>query len=69
MSSTKQLAEKIGLEYHQMHALRNIAFNPKLATPHGTEMSWDAFVVCTHEICEDSHTLIAHLAKEPVSHV
>ncbi len=76
MSTPKQLAEKIGIEYHQMHVREGyIAANgpPK-------DSSWDSFLVCTHEICEDSRTLIAHLeaneapcncidcAKEPVSH-
>ncbi len=49
MSSTpRELAEKIGLEYHKSHP----------AVPNEWPMSWDPFESCTHEICEGSRELI-----------
>ena len=66
MSTPKQLAEKIGIEYHHSHVSANSQDSTyKLAiTP--LNYSWNAFLVCTHEICEDSRTLIGHLEKQEV---
>ncbi len=71
MSTPKQLAEKIGIEYHQRHSL-TIAAQKNSFSGYPPEYiynppaSWDAFLVCSHEICEDSRTLIAHLEKQEV---
>ena len=58
MSTPKQLAEKIGIEYHQGHPVewQIVGFEDGYAT-----RSWDAFLACTHEICEDSRELMAYL--------
>ena len=49
MSSTpRQLAEKIGLEYHWAHIRADM----------GRRYSVGGFNECTHEICEDSRELI-----------
>ena len=66
MSTPKQLAEKIGIEYHQLHLKVQYARELLGYQNAPGELSWEAFLVCTHEICEDSRTLIEHLAKEPV---
>ncbi len=69
MSTPKQLAEKIAIECHQSHSL-NIAVqkNSFSGYPPGHiynhPSSWDAFLVCAHEVCEDSRTLIEHLKQE-----
>lgn len=81
MSTPKQLAEKIGVEYHMEHSQRNPDSWFDKAKGH-----WIGFLECDHEICEDSRELIAYLdtqdtakwvrsdweqaarAKEPVTH-
>ena len=59
MSTPKQLAEKIGVLYHVEHTNRDPDnwFNK-------AKGQWVKFKDCTHEICEDSRTLIAHLEAE-----
>ncbi len=57
MSTPKQLAEKIGIEYHGIH-YHTDQWKKKYGHFY---LSWEAFLVCTHEICEDSRTLIGHL--------
>jgi len=57
MNTPKQLAEKIGLAYHQEH----FAFHEKYWKSYGITNSWEGYLICTHEICEDSRTLIGNL--------
>jgi len=60
MNTPKQLAEKIGIEYHGIHH-HTTQFMSKQAVSNTDYRSWEAFLACTHEICEDSRTLIGNL--------
>ena len=62
MGTTKQLAEAIGIEYHGAHFRQDPEYWKAF-----TDRSWDAFLLCTHEICEDSRELMAYLDTQPTA--
>ena len=60
MSTPKQLAEKIGIEHHGEHVRAGVVNSDYWANK-GITPSWPDFLICPHEICEGSRTLIGHL--------